>query len=360
MTMTAPTSEFTLLEPSDPRWNALFQRLPESQKDIFYRPEFAEVAARYLHKEGQPRCAVLEIGDSFVMYPFLQRSLQALLSDTGLTVPGYDLQGFYGRGGLVTNSQDLQVVEQFHQHFKEYSQKNKILCSFDRYHPVMQNEKFAPSDVQRIDIGGFIVVDLDKPIDTITKEFKHAVRKNIKKANRAGITVFEESNVNHLDAYLSIYKHTMDRNDATAFYYVDPKFYQTLAEKLPKNVHFFYAMLDGVAVSCELVLSEGLYYHSFLGGTLESAMDKCPNHLLKQEIIRYAKDHGGRYYLLGGGATPYNGVWAYKQCFAPNGDRSSFVGGTVYDQPAYDQLRQQLSQAGISFPTSRFQFYDRH
>ena len=105
-------------------------------------------------------------------------------------------------------------------------------------------------------------------------------------------------------------------------------------------------------------LYQGVYCHSFLGGTLESYRDSCPNHLLKREIIRDASERGCRYFLLGGGQHPYDNVWSYKRCFALDGNLQSLVGGTIFDHDAYNSLRDSLMAGGAGVNGERFQFYD--
>src|SRR5262249_42450927 len=139
--------------------------------------------------------------------------------------------------------------------------------------------------------------------------YHHAVRKSIKKAERAQVQVFNEGNLAHLEDFLSIYNATMNRNDAKPAYYFEPDFYRDFERQLPGRFRFFYAKWNDRVVSCEMVLIYGLYAHSYLGGTLAEALDVCPNHLLKREIIRYAKSAGCARYLLGGGTRPFDGIW---------------------------------------------------
>ncbi|HVE12001.1 MAG TPA: GNAT family N-acetyltransferase [Elusimicrobiota bacterium] len=347
-----------ILAPEAPRWAGLFERLPDERKDVFYAPEYARLAADHLHKDGTPLCAALETEAGFVLYPFLQRELKDLLAGSGVESAGRDTHGLYGRNGAVASSDDADLLSLFHDAFRAYCAQNKIVCGFDRFHPVMENQRWSDPATKLVDIGGFVVVDLAKPLEELEGAFKHAVRKSIKKAERAGIQVSSESSVDRLDRFLSVYSHTMQRRNARDFYYVEPAYYRAIAERLPGRYRYFYATLGPEVVSCELVMVQGHYCHSFLGGTLREHMDKCPNHILKREIIRWAKAAGCRHYLLGGGETPFNSIWSYKTGFAPEGSRPSFVGGAVYDQAEYDRLRAELERSGKPFPAGRLQFYD--
>lgn len=353
------TAAVEILAPSDARWRALYDRLPPERKDVFYSPEYAGLAAEHLHKNGRPQCAALEGPEGFVLYPFLEREVKSVLGDAVMETSAKDTTGLYGRNGVVVSTDDPGLLARFHAAFGAWCASRGVVCSFDRYHPVMENHRWAAPGTKLIDIGGFVVVDLAKPIADVESAFKHAIRKSIKKAERAGVAVFSETGTAHLDDYLAVYSHTMQRREARDFYYVDPAYYRAIAERLPSNHRFFYATLDGKVVSTELVMVEGHFVHSFLGGTLREAMPHCPNHLLKREIMRWAHAAGCRHYLLGGGETPFNSIWAYKMGYAPDGNRASFIGGTVHDPAAYEGLREALTRSGAPFPSGRFQFYDR-
>jgi hypothetical protein len=150
----------------------------------------------------------------------------------------------------------------------------------------------------------------------------------------------------------------MERNNAKEYYYFGREFYECLHARAPDNVVFFYALVDGSICSCELVLFEGHYSHSFLGGTSREALEKCPNPLLKREILRFARSKGCRYFLLGGGNQKDDGIFKYKSSFCPDGIYPSRIGGTVFEPGLYSSLAQQMKEQGEPINESRFQFYD--
>ena len=194
----------------------------------------------------------------------------------------------------------------------------------------------------------------------IENSFRHSVRKNLRAAERNGVTCFIESNGDHLKDFLDIYYQTMSRNDAREFYYFTEDYFDHLCKLLVGKFHFFYAVIDGRIVSCELVLHHGKYCHSFLGGTRREFLHLCANPLLKREILSFFRQLGCEYFLLGGGQTPNDGVFNFKKAYAPEGILNSYVGGTCWDADMYEKLRIELSAAGIDIAPNRFQFYDIH
>ena len=229
-------------------------RLPIEQQDIFYTAEYADLCARFLYRNGQALCAVLDTGSWFVMYPFLLRDIDSLLSDKGIA-PGYrDITSLYGRGGPVSDVNVPDALALFHAALKSYCLENGVICGFDRYHPVMQNDELAGPDNRVWDVGGFVVLDLQEPLIEIERKFKHSLRKNIKKAERAGVKVFAEQSIDQLEPFMCVYSSTLQRNNAREFYYVDREFYRSMSTQLEGKYKFFYATLDDQVVSCELVL----------------------------------------------------------------------------------------------------------
>jgi lipid II:glycine glycyltransferase (peptidoglycan interpeptide bridge formation enzyme) len=91
-------------------------------------------------------------------------------------------------------------------------------------------------------------------------------------------------------------------------------------------------------VSTELVLISAENVYSFLGGTDSAHFEMRPNDLLKFEIMRWAKTAGKKNFVLGGGYTPNDGVFRYKQAFAPQGVVPFYVGQRILDPQSFERL----------------------
>jgi hypothetical protein len=348
---------FSILTPGDPLWAQLFDRLPAEQRDVFYMPSFARLCQETLNRDHEVLCAALDSDAGVALYPFAKRDLGRLTAFTEFT-GRHDITGLYGRGGLVASDASPQLLSQFHAALADYSHANNIVCSFDRYHPVMANDGYAGPDTRVMDIGGFVVVDLRPDPDAIQESFKSSVRKDLRKAERNNIRCFDEADGAHLADFLDIYHGTMARNAASEFYYFTADYFATLIRTIPGQFHFFYAEAGGEIVSCELVLLHGKYAHSFLGGTRREALPLAVNPMLKWEIIRTLKQQGCEYFLLGGGTHPDDGIFQFKKAYAPEGVLPSRIGGTIWDLDTYGQLREAMTAAGVAIPEKRFQFYD--
>jgi len=348
---------FSILTTGSANWDVLFESLPIEQQDVFYSRSFAKLCEKTLNRKDEVLCAAITSDDGVVLYPFVKRNISTM-TNFSVTPSLYDITGLYGRGGVVDSLKNEPDLVRFHDEMKSYCNENNIVCGFDRYHPIIANEYRVSDATEVMDIGGFVAVDLRPEVTEIESSFKHSVRKSLKKAERNGITCFAESNCEHLKEFMNIYYHTMGRNSADDFYYFNEKYFETLCREIPGKFYFFYAVAEGEVVSCELVLHHGKYCHSFLGGTKREALPLCANPLLKREIIKFFKERGCDYFLLGGGSKPDDGIFKFKKSYAPNGVFPSKIGGVIWNQPAYQQIKEDMLCAGIEVPQNRFQFYD--
>ena len=349
--------EFFIFEQDDPRWDKLFSALLPSSQDVFYSAGFARLCQKILPPSEKAICAgFLSEDDSILLYPFVMRTVAGLV--TVATPEGLqDTTSMYGRGGVVGRASP-DALKSFHRSLAQYMYDHRVLCSFDRFHPVMGNHAFATNDCKLFEVGGFVVVDLRQSVEELRQSFKSSVRKDLRKAERNGVTCFMESNCDHLPRFLEIYYQTMERNSATGFYYFPEAFFASLPAEMPGQFHFFYAVHEGEIVSCELVLHHGIYAHSFLGGTLRESLPLAANPLLKNTIILKMKELGCHFFLLGGGQKANDNIFSFKQAFAPDGVRPSLVGGTIWRRDDYEDLLRNMAHAGRDIPSNRFQFYD--
>lgn len=348
---------FLIFTPEDTGWDATFDLLPPAEQDVFYTSGFARLCQETVYNDDEVRCAAMvsKSGDA-ILYPFVRRNVSSRFN--GIAFTGlHDTTGLYGRGGAVGRV-DEDMLAAFHQGLASYFSEMNVFCSFDRFHPVMANERLAPAEETIMNVGDFVIVDLRPEMTEVEKSFKQSVRKDIRKAERNGVRCFHEGGNDHLEDFLAIYTETMDRNAAGKFHYFSQDFFSRLVEFVGGQFLFFYAVAEGRIVSCELVLHHGLYAHSFLGGTLAEALPLAANPLLKFSILTKMKALGCHHFLLGGGVSPNDGIFKFKRAFAPQGIYPSRVGGAVWKPETYRDLPEAMTAAGYEINTGRFQFYD--
>ena len=342
---------FQIIDLNNSLWKVLFDKIPISKKDIFYSQEFLNLCQISIYKKYQIKAAIYYLNDKIILYSFIKRNF----SLDGFK-KFYDITSVYGRGGIITNlSKNDKILKQFHLDFLDYCKKEKILNSFDRFHPIIGNHNFSNTITNILPRQDFVVLDLKNNFANIEKNFEYRHKKSILKAIRNNVKIFFENDLNHLNDFLFIYKKMLDFQKADNFYYFDNDFYLNLLKYLKDNFIFSYAKYNNKIISCELILHNGFYAHSYLGATLIDYRNLCPNHLLKSKVIEYLIGIQCKYYLIGGGIKNNDGIFEYKKGFSPDGIYSSFIGKTIYDESLYNNIKEKYKKNNS---LNKLQFYE--
>jgi hypothetical protein len=157
-------------------------------------------------------------------------------------------------------------------------------------------------------------------------------------AQRAGVEVVEDFTGARLDDFLAVYTHTMQRNNADAWYYFPRSFFQAIVDGLAGHFVFVHALHAGRVVSSDLILYSPEQAYFFLGGTFEEEFPLRPNYLVMHGALACAAAGRSKALVLGGGLTPDDGLFRYKRTFARSGEVPFRVACLTHDEPAYLQL----------------------
>lgn len=310
-------------------------------KEVFAHPDFV---ALFCDINSTAYCAYLDNGDSKVLYPFILRSLKG----ADITKEEFfDTTNAYGYGDIYTiGKQSDEVMEKFFQLYDAWATKNGVISEFIRFD--LYSKCVGSYNGKSILNNSNVVVDLTLSNEQMWSNFRQKVRKNVNKARNSGVIIHHCEDASSLEAFLEIYYLTMDRRSASKGYYFTRDFFSTIVNKLKGSFIFFNAIIDDQIISTELVLVSDDKIYSFLGGTKEAFFEYRPNDLLKFEIINWAKSVGKTYFVLGGGYTKDDGIFKYKEAFAPEGIVDFYVGNKIFNQQKYDELVR-LKENDINF-----------
>lgn len=330
------TARFRVLDPSseDDRaaWIEAWEVSPG--REVFAHPAYLEL---FSSTAARPRCAILASTQGTVMYPFLLRRVPAgsALGPSGH--PAWDVSGPYGYGGAFWWGADREgLATEFWPAFGAWARAAGIVSEVVRLS--LFEESILPHQGEVRDMRANVVVPLVDEVEAIWRRFAHKVRKNVNRANRSGVTVRKDSSAYGLNQFLEVYDSTMNRRAASEEYRFEFDCFSQLYRSLSGKFEIFNAYFAGRVVSSELVLVSNEYVYSFLGGTIAEYFGVRPNDLLKYEIIRWSKDIGKRYYVLGGGYEPDDGIFRYKLGFAPGHAVRFRVANRIWDEDRYRAL----------------------
>lgn len=301
--------------------------------DLYFDPNYAKV---YEQIDGRSETFRFTCPYGSVQNTFILRPVKWELDGKRW----FDIVTPYGYGGpvMLECTDPEKLMEAYREAFTAYCLEHNIVCEFIRFHlfdNVDVRQHYYGETAHMLDN---VVVDTALDYDIIRMNYEHKVRKNVKKAVNSGLEICIEQSLDHLDDFLNIYYATMDRNQATAYYYFKRSYFEDIARLLPENYMYFHVMKDGKAISTELVLCSEEYAYSFLGGTDKAYYDMRPNDFLKDAIIQWCSRTGRKHFILGGGYHKDDGIYRYKRSFTKAPDAPFYVGRAILNKPVYDRL----------------------
>jgi hypothetical protein len=315
------------------RWKELWAAWP--CREVYAHPGYMGL---YLDDRSDGYCAVLESDEGNVLYPFICRDLsKETYGDIGVRPIG-DIVTPYGYGGqfIWDHTDPAALAGSFRAFFDPWAAERNIVSEVVKFS--LFEKGLLPYQGEREERLKNIVVDLSPGEEALFMSFEHKVRKNVKKAVRQGVTVAADAAGAQLESFLRIYHGTLERRSAKGLYYFDAAFFAGLQRELPGQYMYFHALHEGQVISTELVLVSAESVYSFLGGTASDKFSLAPNDLLKFEIIKWARSKGKKYFVLGGGVSPDDGIYHYKRSFAPGGAVPFYVGTRVLRRDLYEKL----------------------
>ncbi len=285
-----------VLDTSNILWNKYVDKLPIKLRDIYYRSEYYKLYEA--NNEGVGKLFVYEDNEKIAIYPFLLRKIEGYDLDDEY----YDIETAYGYGGPLSNSLDIEFINNFEDSFINFCKNNNIVAEFIRFHPIFKNKDIFKKNINVAFNRNTVVVDLTKDIDYIwINEISSSNRNKINKAkNRYNLEFYCN---NDLNIFKKIYIETMNKVTANSYYYFSDKYFDEI-----HKLDYFNFMVDykEKTIASGIFLYDNNYIHYHLGGSKKDYLNLYPNNLLFWSVIEFAKKMRFKYLHLGGGSTIYS------------------------------------------------------
>lgn len=308
------------------------------------------VKAFQKHGDGKPLLFCYDDGDTKGMNVVMKRDIAtgSQFKDILPLDTWFDISTPYGYGGFWIEGDNPMAVEKA---YEEYCKEEGFVSEFVRFHLINDYQNIFTGEVESNTRN--VVRSLDLSVDEMWMDFKGKVRTNVRKAQKNGLTIFVDEKAEKLEDFLDIYYGTMDRNDATNYYMFTEEFFESI-NKLNDNYVYFHVLYEGKVISTELVLYGTENCYDFLGGTNKDYFHLRPNEFLKFEIMKAAKEKGFKRLILGGGCGQDDGLFKYKEGFAPEGVCKFYTGKRIFNQEKYDELLKIRSEDSDFDPENEF------
>lgn len=337
--------------------------------DAWHRSEgqepFAHPAYAGLWADDKTRaCAAVYVdGQGTVLLPFLLRDISREPFWSPDVGPAFDLITPYGYGGPVAvwpegaerndapnrwegSQQEVEgrspkaerekVFRDFYKAFAEWAHTHDVVSEFVRFSLFSKARPWYYGTVEHHNDN--VVARLDVTKETLWRSFRRKVRYRVGAARRKGLVVEEDDSGTCLEEFIDVYYMTMDRLGAKQFYYFDNLFFRKLIRELPGQFRFFYARNEGQIVASLLVLCGSQRVYSFLSGGKARYFHLSGNDMLQVHSMQWAQQQGYKEYVLGGGLSRGDGIFVFKEAFAPKGIVPFYTGKMVFDTEKYRLL----------------------
>lgn len=248
---------------------------------------------------------ILKENDKILNYAFIQKKIKSFFKFA-----------YIERGQLISKNKNINnyFINQIKLHYKKLKYAF-ISIDFDLYINEKIND-FIDENFQNsfsFQPQKTIILDLSQSIDDILKKMKPKGRYNIKLAQKKGVIVKQEYNVNNFYNMLKI----TSKRDKFSSYTKD--YYEKMIQNLNKNSCIFTAFYDNIPLASAIYVYFKQNFIYYYGSSNNEYRNMMAPYLLQFASIQYAKENGYKYFDLFGISTKPNdnlaGVTQFKRKF---------------------------------------------
>ncbi|WP_035187460.1 peptidoglycan bridge formation glycyltransferase FemA/FemB family protein [Alteribacter aurantiacus] len=274
----------------------------------------------------------------------------------------YDLVSPYGYGGPVIINCDRdhksELIEDFNINFQKYCEENNIVSEFARFHPIVGNAGDFQSIYRVENIRKTVGTNLHDFEDPITKEFSKSTRKTIRKILNSGVTYRIIESPNNINKFKEIYYSTMDRNDASDYYYFDDNYFDNCLKYFRNHIILVEVLFEDTVIASGFYFVYGEVVHAHLSGTLKGYLHFSPAYIIKHATGEWAIEHGIKLIHYGGGTSNSldDPLYQFKKKFGKNTEFDFQIGKKVWNTDVYKQLcyKKEIDSDVNFFPAYRY------
>ncbi len=308
--------------------------------DVYYLSGY--VKAFQIHGDGEPQLLYFEDNGLRAIYVYMKRNT----SIDGL----FDSITPYGYGGVLfegnTNEDNLR---QFWAEYISKMEEINIVDNFVRYHPVLANAQPMKQISEVIDLGKTIALDLSSP-EVIWENIVSKNRNMIRKAEKNGIKIDHSKDFNLFEKFIQIYNATMDKDNATDYYYFKDDFYKSIHQDLYDNYEMFYAVYEGKIIAMSIMIFANKQMHYHLSGSLTEYRNLAPTNLLLYKAALWGHEQGFKTLHLGGGVgSGDDSLYKFKAAFNRKSNYQFSIAKHIFNQEKYDMLVNERANSDKQF-----------
>lgn len=331
-------SKFEIISIDNPAWDDIVKSVKDY--DIYYLSGY--VKAFMIHGDGEPILIAYESDGVKAINVVMKRTIDIpmdKLLELGQQHQLYDFATPYGYGGFIIDCNcSEEYMQRFNEEYTEFCEKHHVVCEFVRFHPMLNNANCMRSVYDVVDLSSTIAIDTYSE-DVIWKNIISKNRNVIRKAIKNGVQIFRSNDKRLIDEFMVIYNKTMDKDNATDYYYFKKDFYESIVDDLGNNAEFYYALYEDKIIAIAIILHCNGQLHYHLSASLREYSSLAATNLLLYKAACYGADNGYKTLHLGGGVgSAEDSLFKFKRAFNPNGLKQFSIGKKIFNLELYNKI----------------------
>ena len=326
------------------KWHSVLSQT--DRYDCYHLPEYHQLAE--LEGHGKACLFVYQEAKRLIAWPFLLRNITSRegLEELG---QGYiDATSVYGYPGPVSNTitrTDKDFIDQFGWDLQTTFRDFKLVSVFSRLHPLISSSDLVANVGCKVVAGQTVIIDLTLPTDEQLASYRKGHRYDIRKATRAGMYAYHDTQWQFFEQFVTLYRDTMIRLGANERYLFSRTYFERLKQALGDRLHLFVAILDDVICAASMFIHTDSIVQYHLSGSHHAYSHLAPAKLLVDEARKWGVDIGARILHLGGGVgSKADSLFQFKAGFS-----SQFHPFSVWHKIIYPDFYDQLTEARINW-----------
>ena len=320
----------------DKEWIETLQRVPH---DIYHTPAYHLVPG--FGSEGAAHVFVHQEADKLLLWPYL-------LTPVDGESEFNDVASVYGYAGPISHS-DPAFVQRAWLALCDHWRMQKVVSAFTRFHPILGNQQLiatlpesqTPSPAAGLKFcGATISIDLTKPLEAQVKDYQKILRQEIRKSRELGFVTSEDSDWQHVDDFVRLYRGTMSRRKGRSEYLIDSDWVAKFRGLLGAQTRLFVTKYEGVVAAALLAMQHGPFLHAHLTGIEAELVTYSPLKVLLDQVREWGTSQGFQFFHLGGGlGGREDSLFQFKRRFSPQ-SHEFHTGSWILNPAQYTNLEE--------------------
>ncbi len=329
-----------------------------SKADVYYQRGY--VQAFKVHGDGEPLLFYFydDSTNNKAINVVMKRDISKDIRFAGIIEPNtyFDFVTPYGYGGLICeciecNGDFLKTVNVT---YVDYCYENNIVSEFVRFHPNIENGPKAEMVYDIVKLGETVCIDL-KDKETIWSNIISKNRNVIRKAQKSSVKIEHGMSKRLMQHFIELYNLTMERDNATEYYYFKNEFYDSILNDLKNNATIFYATWQNQIIAASIILFSGDRMHYHLSASNAEFRRLAPTNLLLYEAAIWGFEKGFKTFHLGGGlGSKEDNLYKFKKAFNRNENTQFWIGKKIFNLDIYKELVEIRKQENDFDENTRF------